>query len=91
MDQRKYCKQEDRRHVCERAIRKAYRRINLGGCTWEIQQAALCQAEWCSPTSILQCNEECATVRSKLDTCVDGIIRSFLESAGIAVEEAASR
>ena len=50
---------------CESTLKQAVRRINLGGCPFQIQAVALCEQEWCTGgASMMECQEECSTVRS---------------------------
>jgi hypothetical protein len=70
---------------CERTVKKAYSRVNLGGCPFQIQANALCEKEWCGKDSTpTQCREECSQVRSRLASCVDGTVNSYLQKAGFS-------
>jgi hypothetical protein len=69
---------------CERAVRQAYRHINLGGCPFQIQQNSLCETEWCLDRSTaLQCTTECANVNTELSECVERIIHSYFTKFGV--------
>jgi hypothetical protein len=70
---------ETKLKLCQRAVQRAYRRINLGGCPFQIQQNTLCENEWCSRGSKKElCDEECTQVRSQLSSCVEGVVHSYL-------------
>jgi hypothetical protein len=74
--------------LCQLAVQRAYRRINLGGCPFQIQQKTLCENEWCSRGSKKNlCDEECTQVRSQLSSCVEGVVHSCLEGAGLLTAE----
>ena len=71
---------------CESTVKQAFRRINLGGCPWELQTVALCEDEWCrGGASMMECQEECSTVRSQLNTCMENIINAYLKKGGFEV------
>ena len=56
---------------CERVVQRAFRDINLGGCTLQIKAVDLCEGEWCRNGSRAEsCSEECSSVRESLSGCV---------------------
>jgi len=72
---------------CENVVQKAYRKINLGGCTWEIKSSYACEEEWChsisSPSSSSSsCQTECQGVRDSLNTCIQKVVTNYFQSYG---------
>jgi hypothetical protein len=85
---------------CEVAVTRAYRQINMGGCPRAMHAVTLCEQEWCGgggptagmPVEVSPCQSECATVRSKLNDCVQqhvaaAFTRQGLERDGTLVQE----
>jgi hypothetical protein len=71
--------------ACESAVVQAYRKINMGGCTLLLQNAGLCQTEWCSSSSSKEeCDNECKAVRTALSACERHIVEEHFQSAGLS-------
>ena len=70
---------------CQKAVKEAYRHINLGGCPFEIKSLTLCEAEWCrsSSSSFQQCEKECSMVRKNLDTCIESQVSNYFLKNGL--------
>uniref|UniRef100_A0A7S2S7I0 Uncharacterized protein n=1 Tax=Eucampia antarctica TaxID=49252 RepID=A0A7S2S7I0_9STRA len=71
---------------CERAVVKAYQKINMSGCLNYIQAAAICKSEWCEEPgerSSKACKRECGPIKKELNKCVQQNIESSFENAGL--------
>ena len=69
---------------CETAVQRAYRRINLGGCTFPLRISSSCDEEWCQrgmdPTA---CRIECQQVREALDQCTNRVVAEYFQKYGL--------
>lgn len=69
---------------CETVVRKAYRQINLGGCTSELKVASACEDEWCQRGSDhMACLTECTGVRGALDKCTKRVVTEYFRKYGL--------
>ena len=71
---------------CERAVKRAYQHINLGGCPFEIKSSNLCDAEWCQGgggSNFESCQKECSGVRESLSSCIHKQILSYFNRFGL--------
>jgi len=77
-------KQSERK--CEKAVRDAFRYVNLGGCPFEIKALTMCEDDWChqDPNS---CIRECSGVREELFSCIEQHVSSFLLKNGLKNDE----
>lgn len=69
---------------CERAVAKAYQKINMNGCIDLIQASSICRSEWCElqgSGSSKSCKQECDPIKKKLDKCVQKHIKSSFANA----------
>ena len=75
---------EEAASKCQKAVKQAYRHINLGGCPFEIKSLTLCEAEWCRSNSRFQdCEKECSMVRKNLDTCIENQVLNYFLKSGL--------
>ena len=73
--------------VCEAAVHKAYRHINMAGCPDPMQGVADCENEWCGRNaSGSDCKQECMQIRAVLDECVQKHVYSFLNRHGLTAQ-----
>ena len=68
--------------MCERVVQKAFRYINMAGCSKQLQLLAQCEDEWChqDPKS---CQKECAGVRKSLSVCVQENVIHYFKRNGL--------
>jgi hypothetical protein len=69
---------------CDDTVARAYKHINMGGCSYKNQALALCEAEWCAGIGGDRaaegfCRKECEQVRTELEGCIEGHVASYLE------------
>jgi hypothetical protein len=66
---------------CEDTVARAYKHINMGGCSYKNQALALCEVEWCVGIGAAQgsCQQECKQARTELEGCIEGHVASYLE------------
>lgn len=68
---------------CERATKKAYAWIYMGGCPFQIQASSICRMEWCQGGNVEACQRECKVVNDKLDLCIRRNIDSYFNWEGL--------
>ena len=69
---------------CQRAMKHAYKRLNIGPCLPKEQQVVLCELEWCTATgTAASCRTECDLVRKSLRKCIDAQVQASLRYFGL--------
>jgi hypothetical protein len=69
---------------CDDTVARAYKHINMGGCSYKNQALALCEVEWCvgirgDRAATVSCREECKQARTELEVCIEGHVASYTE------------
>jgi len=71
---------------CERATKKAYAWIYMGGCPFQIQASTICRMEWCHDSTVEACERECKVVNDKLDLCIGRSIDAYFNREGLSAD-----
>jgi hypothetical protein len=69
---------------CDDTVTRAYKHINMGGCSYKNQALALCEVEWCvgirgDRAAQGSCQQECEQARTELEGCIEGYVTSYLK------------
>jgi hypothetical protein len=69
---------------CDDVVSRAYKDINLGGCSYKNQALVLCEVEWCDGiggdrSARESCRKECELTRKEREDCIEGHVSSYLE------------
>jgi hypothetical protein len=69
---------------CDDTVARAFKHINMGGCSYKNQALALCEVEWCvgnrgDRAAQGSCRKECEQARTELEGCIEGHVASYLE------------
>jgi hypothetical protein len=69
---------------CDHTVARAYKHINMGGCSYKNQELALCEVEWCvgiggDRAAQGNCQQECEQARTELEGCIEGHVAAYLE------------
>ena len=69
---------------CDDTVTRAYKHINMGGCSYKNQALALCEVEWCvgiggDRAAQGSCQQECEQARTELEGCIEGYVTSSLQ------------
>lgn len=73
---------------CDDTVARAFKHINMGGCSYKNQAVALCEVEWCvgiGGDSAAQgsCRQECEQARTELEGCIEGHVASYLKKSSL--------